>query len=136
MKIETDIYDKYAYMFPSEEIRMNPRASCLAWGFECGSGWEKLLANLFAELDAYIKLNPDANIVVDQVKSKFAGLRFYYHGGDDVVSKIIDKYEDASYHTCEECGDENAKEVGQGWIYTLCDPCWEKVKTKRNIQDN
>lgn len=50
------------------------RATCMCWGFSCGDGWYKILAELFTELD---QIAPN-KITLDQVKEKFGGLRIYY----------------------------------------------------------
>ena len=131
--MENRILARYSNMFPEEDVRKNQVISPLAFGFECDDGWENLLDRLFAEIDIYLKMNPSAKITVGQIKSKFGGLRFYYHGGDDGVGKIVDKYEKESMHTCETCGSIDARQVGQGWVYTLCENCWDKVKKEKNI---
>lgn len=59
-------------------------------------------------------------VVVDQVKEKFGGLRFYYHGGDDVVDGMVRMAESWAAQTCEQCGDPGTMRHG-GWVRTLCD---------------
>jgi hypothetical protein len=54
-----------------------------------------------------------------QVKEKFGTLRFYYYGGDDRVSALVDFAEAMSGVTCEECGAPGTQ-TGGGWIKTLC----------------
>ena len=61
-----------------------------------------------------------SRVVVDQVKEKFGGLRFYYHGGDDVVDGMVRMAESWAAYTCEECGDPGHRRDG-GWVRTLCD---------------
>lgn len=58
-------------------------------------------------------------LVADQVKEKFASLRFYYHGGDDFCQGVVSMAEAISLRTCEECG-APGKVGGRGWIRTLC----------------
>lgn len=58
-------------------------------------------------------------VVVDQVKEKFGGLRFYYSGGDEYISGLVSMAESMSYATCEECGNPGKPNIG-GWIRTLC----------------
>ena len=60
---------------------------------------------------------------ITQVKEKFGGLRFYYDGGDNVISGMVSLTESLSYRTCETCG--STKDVGQtkGWITTICKKC-------------
>lgn len=65
---------------------------------------------------------PDAPywVTASQVKEKFGGLRFYYDGGDDIVSGMVRMAESMSYRTCEECGAPGMSN-SYGWISTLCD---------------
>lgn len=58
-------------------------------------------------------------VVVDQVKEKFGGLRFYYHGGDEKVDGMVRMAESMSEVTCEVCGDKGKISRG-GWLYCSC----------------
>jgi len=58
-------------------------------------------------------------VTLDQVKEKFGTLRFYYTGGDEYISGLVSMAESMSGVTCEECGNPG-KQVGGGWITTLC----------------
>lgn len=58
-------------------------------------------------------------VVAEQVKEKFGGLRFYYLGGDEYISGLSAMAESMSYVTCEECGNPG-KPNKIGWIRTLC----------------
>ena len=62
---------------------------------------------------------PVCQVTLDQVKEKFGTLRFYYSGGDDYISGLVSMAESMSAVTCEECGNPG-KQVGGGWITTLC----------------
>lgn len=59
-------------------------------------------------------------VTVTQVKEKFGTLRFYYDGGDDVISGMVGFAEALSACTCEQCGAPGVRRGG-GWIRTLCD---------------
>lgn len=83
--------------------------------FEINSGWYGLVKNLIEEITL-----KGWNKEVCQVKEKFAGLRFYINGASDEIHDIIEKYENISYHICEECGEDGKVRDG-GWIRTLCD---------------
>lgn len=71
------------------------------------------------------KGKPHLRFRVDQVKEKFGGLRFYYHGGDDEISGMVRLAESLSYRTCEYCG--STKDIGytKGWIISCCKSCYE-----------
>src|ERR1700722_7599867 len=66
-------------------------------------------------------------LVAEQVKQKFAGLRFYYRGGDEFCSGAIQMAGEMSTRICEECG-APGKVGGRGWIRTLC----ETHRTEQN----
>ena len=126
-EFEKSILDKY-YFFGDNNWKTNMNTSCICWGFECDDGWQKLISDLCEELDEFLKVHPNPDFRVSQVKSKFGGLRFYVENeGDDykAIYDIIDKYEKKSYHTCEYCGAENATQVGR-WVMTLCPDCQKK----------
>lgn len=59
-------------------------------------------------------------IQVHQIKEKFGGLRFYYQGGDNHISGLVDMAETWAGHTCETCGNKGERRSG-GWVRTLCD---------------
>ncbi|HEX8586144.1 MAG TPA: hypothetical protein VF680_17260 [Allosphingosinicella sp.] len=83
--------------------------------FSIGKGWYQLVKDLIEEL---IQAGWDKHIT--QVKEKFGGLRFYTNGLTQEQRLIVDKYEELSYHTCEECG-EPGKVRNDGWVTVLCD---------------
>lgn len=129
---------KYPKIF--KDRRGSIRETCMAWGFECGSGWFNIIDTLCGaaqhHIDWKIKKVEDPQeaenlqIVATQVKEKFGGLRFYYMGGDDVIDGIVRMAESISYKTCEHCGVPGKKRDG-GWILTLCDSCHEEREKKR-----
>jgi hypothetical protein len=65
-------------------------------------------------------------LVADQVKEKFAGLRFYHHGGDEFCDGVLQMAEGMSIRTCEECGAPGTI-GGKGWIKTLCETHRKKI---------
>jgi hypothetical protein len=70
-------------------------------------------------------------VVVEQIKEKFGGLRFYYQGGDDHTSGVVDMAESWAGKTCETCGSMGERRSG-GWIRTLCDEHEAELKRKQN----
>ena len=106
----------------------DPMQTCMAFGLEVGDGWEPLLRKLCTDIMAN---NPHENFCAAQVKEKFGGLRFYTNGGSEEINKFIDKAEEESYKTCENCGTkENVTSTG-AWIATLCGDC-RKPKLKES----
>ena len=97
-------------------------------GFAIGPGWwpiiESLCANIQSHTDWWNKNRETRpvveQVVVDQIKEKFGGLRFYYEGGDDKIQGMVRMAEAWADHHCEECG-KPGKSRNTGWIKTLCD---------------
>lgn len=117
---------------------------------ECHTGWYDLLFELSVKLEDILKEKEtkECTIQVDQIKSKFGGLRFYitfipfikdnyiikYNYNIDIsaeaynlIYSLINEYEAKSYQTCEFCGKQPATQMGKGWIYTACKDC-ETIK--------
>ncbi len=75
-------------------------------------------------------------IGIEQIKEKFGGLRFYYHGGDNHIDGMVTMAEVWAGQTCETCGDKGKRRDG-GWVRTLCDKHeaeyqakWAKMKSE------
>jgi hypothetical protein len=86
-------------------------------------GWQQQwIDDALEDPEPQCKIVPEAcpQVVAIQVKEKFGTLRFYYRGGDDVVSGIERMAESMSAVTCETCGAPGVTRSG-GWIQTLCD---------------
>ena len=111
--------------------------TCMCWGITCGDGWYNILNTLCGQIQHHLKYNAKKSkemlVEAVQVKEKFGGLRFYYHGGDEFISGLVSMAEAMSYKTCEECGSPG-KPNNNGWVSTLCDPCRSKhiqIKKKK-----
>lgn len=119
---------KYPAIFPKD------------FWIECDDGWYDLLDTLCACIQNEVKKNigacpPDDieqhQVVVLQVKSKFAGLRFYVESCSETISGMIRHAESMSYRICEQCGNRgHRRQAGRGWIFTSCDPCWLIIQSK------
>lgn len=81
-RIQKEFYEAFPLCFPEA-----PRC-----GFYVGEGWIPMLKELCANIEVELKKLPEnlRNFHVDQVKEKFAGLRFYYSGPnpDDGVIEV------------------------------------------------
>lgn len=94
-------------------------------GFAIGTGWwpivESLCANIQSHIDHKEKQGqPIPQVVVEQIKEKFGGLRFYYQGGDAEISGMVRMAESWAGVSCEECGSPG-KRTSEGWIKNLCE---------------
>lgn len=115
------LYFNYSHLFTKGEREPFPM-----FGFECGEGWYDILKQLIEHIDHYFKHKykgvPEGFAIV-QVKEKFGTLRFYVHGGDDVINELISFTEDLSYKTCEYCGSNQNIMKSKGWMITACQHC-------------
>ena len=118
-RLQAVLNEKYPNL--CQETRLTPQQSCMAFGFEVGDGWFKLLDDLFS------KLSKHEGVVLAQVKEKFGLLRVYINHGTDEVYKLIDECESKSGKICETCG-EPGHRCGRRWIYTACDSCERKFE--------
>jgi len=75
-ELELKLVEKYPLIF--RDYGGDMRKTCMHWGLACGDGWYDLLETLCKNLDSITK-NKDVEVIADQVKEKFGGLRFYYH---------------------------------------------------------
>ena len=99
--------------------------------FECPEGWFKLLDKLCSELNEYLDPNPEIKFNTVLIKSKFAGMRFHYFPWNQDAQKIIDKYENMSMETCEECGEPGKIVTINYWNWCLCNNCKERMLNAR-----
>lgn len=127
MKIELQkqLENKYPTLFQILDGNTSGVVIPLAFGFECGGGWYKILDELFAEMAK------DKTVRVGQVKEKFGGLRVYVcpmKTDNFFVKKIfdlIDKAEAKAWKTCEFCG-ARGRPRKASWVKTLCNKCADK----------
>ena len=140
-ELEAYFIRKYPLIF--KEMYGDPKDTCMAWGISCGKGWTSLLDGLCHQIQCHINNHNEGikqgypyykdkkeipQVVALQIKEKFAGLRFYYEGGDEQVEGMVRLAEELSYSICEECGNMNMESVSQtpinqGWMRTYCERC-------------
>lgn len=119
---EFEEYEKFANRMEKSYPKMFPGPY---GGFAVGKGWYPILERLCASIQQHIehvnrKEEVCPQVIVEQIKEKFGGLRFYYQGGDDYVHGLVSMAESWAGIACEECGGIG-KRRGGGWIRTLCD---------------
>lgn len=128
MTYQEQQYEEFAKKMESNFPKMfdNPYG-----GFAVGPGWWPILEHLCGQIQHHVdwrnqqkeKFNRGEGcpqVIVEQIKEKFGGLRFYYQGGDDYVSGLVSMAETWAEHSCEDCGNLGERRSG-GWIRTLCD---------------
>ncbi len=129
-RTDSEIMDKYPLLYKDRTKSM--RESLMCFGLEVDVGWlsmlDELSEKLEKEIQLYIKQTNDTedHARASQVKSKFAGLRFYMDGNTtEAMESIIREYEKKSHFVCEECGNDGIVRPG-GWLKVLCDDCQSK----------
>ena len=120
-----ELQDKLVASYPGifADVGGDPASSPIAFGIDCDDGWYGIIDALCAAIKAR-KLD----VVAEQCKEKFGGLRFYLRGGDEFVDGLVEMAEAISFRVCETCGNPGKPRRG-GWIKTLCDRCSEKRGT-------
>lgn len=115
------------YFKPRSEAYPKPQEPFELFGVECDKGWGELIQPLFDWIEKYNKEHEDDPIVIQQVKEKFGGLRFYVSYEPDELSRMIHKAEGDSYGICEVCGSKiDVGHTSSGWIKTICRKCIQK----------
>jgi hypothetical protein len=129
-KLDETLCKKYPLIFADRNKSM--METCMCWGFEHGDGWYNIIDSLCGQIQHHIdwqnknfekghaQYKQVPQVVVSQVKEKFGTLRFYYHGGDDVIDGMVRMAESWSAVACEECGAPGTQN-SRGWIKTLCE---------------
>lgn len=100
-------------------------------GFSLPKGWGPIVWKLCENLDSVEHRN--VPLVIEQVKSKFGGLRFYTKGETKEDAYHIKHIEYTSYLVCMSCGttervSEDLDEWGGG--RSFCPPCNEERKNR------
>ncbi len=106
-------------------------------GFAVGKGWYPIIERLSASIQQHIEFANRKEevcppVVVEQIKEKFGGLRFYYQGGDEYIHGMVRMAEEWAGIACEECGGIGKRRSG-GWIRTLCDQ--HEVERQARIEE-
>jgi hypothetical protein len=108
----------------------------IQFGFECGDGWYWLLKQTFKIVSDYCKWNKKPFPQITQIKEKYGSLNIYHYGSDEMVDGMIWMAEHLSNHICEDCGTNVNVGKTEGWIYTICENCYNKKETAKNLNWN
>ncbi|MFM0100707.1 hypothetical protein PQQ87_34275 [Paraburkholderia nemoris] len=116
-KLDTTLCEKYPKIFAHRHIDSTIIGGR---GFECGDGWYDLIDLLCHNLQGETDHNGGPQAVADQVKEKFAGLRFYAHGVNDRMLGMITMAETFSHAICDVCGNRGKTVERKGVHLTRC----------------
>jgi len=124
------IMKKYWFFHPERSVT----GSAMVFGFDCGRGWYPLIDKFCQELKELLESKYPSyktgkpSFEITQIKEKYGSLRIYTNFTNDDIEALIEKYEDLSLKTCEECGRKGSPRNIKGLIYTLCNKCFQKLK--------
>ena len=106
------------------------------FGIECCSGWEKLYRPVIEKINEYNRDHPEEPIQIEQIKEKWGTLRIYIDSAPQEIYDLIEKAEQDSQYTCEDCGFRDKVKVKirntGGWYRTLCERCFNSYIQKKN----
>ena len=91
-----------------------------------GVGWFPIVEELSEKIHEYTIANGLEPIVIQQIKEKFGGFRFYYMGGDENIDLMVREAEAKARVTCEECG-QPGETRDLSWIRTLCEQHYQET---------
>lgn len=121
-----------------------PKMFSQPYGGICvGEGWWPILEALCGQIQSHInwrqlqkekynRWDGCEQVVVEQIKEKFGGLRFYYSGGDDTVDGMVRMAESWAARHCEFCG-KPGKSRNSSWIKTLCAEHQAEREARNNV---
>jgi hypothetical protein len=134
-ELQEKLYNDYPDIF--RERTLSPQVTCMCWGIDCEDGWYHIIDRLCLFLTT-LENKTNCEIIAQQVKEKFGGLRFYYYiakGNEkdfDIINKLIWAIEELSFKVCEICGNSGTLCRRGTWYKTLCEEHmtegYEKVK--------
>lgn len=130
-ELDKKLVEKYPKIF--KDRYGDIRSSCMPWGFDVGDGWFNIIDRMCGLIAWDIEYNKMPEVVATQVKEKYGLLCFYYYGGNDRTSGIVDMAERMSSITCEVCG-LSGRLVDVGWLFTLCDKHAEEYAKERGVE--
>ena len=122
---EKKIYTRFPAFFSYANLK--DKSKPMFWGLEIGPGWFPLLWSLCEDLEVIVKpYNIDFKF--EQIKEKYGGLRAYHESSlsdnkmaFNLIEDIVDRYEEWSYHICDETGRYYKQRIISGsWHYACC----------------
>ena len=145
-ELEQQLVQKYPSIF--REYGGDPKATCMAFGIECNSGWFDLIDTLCNFIEGQVgwinAYEPTAKfgVVAAQVKEKYGTLNFYcdYVYATDLPPEVMRRVDDTinfisgaiilanrmSGTICESCGAKGSIDQDCTWLMCRCPECSRK----------
>ena len=96
------------------------------FGAEVGKGWVPLIEPIIERVRELNKAG--ANVKISQIKEKWGSLTIYFDSAPEELWEMAREAEEKSTIICEECGARATQAEVNGWIYTRCPDCLEKLR--------
>lgn len=134
-----NLSEKYPEFFKSRIARIIARTNNILDSyitvehFAIREGWYALLDKYLNKMYEHCK-QTGKFIEITDIKEKFGGMDINFSGGDDVIIQLMIDAGKESRHICEFCSYPHAKQTSMksiGWIFTICDRCYNEKKYKR-----
>lgn len=113
----------------------DPLKTLMCFGFECNSGWYRILDQMSALITAQAE-REGFDPVAQQIKEKYGTLRVAIVGlaGDEYSAGVIRAAGLLSSRVCECCGSSQAQTFTDGWWRSLCSTCNNEYKQGRRLR--
>lgn len=124
--LQAILLNKYKILRTSMNESYNTSFSI--FGIQCEDGWFSLLDKLCYDIE--LCLDDDEEFIVNQIKQKWGGLRFYYDTdskSSDKIDSLVSLAEEQSFTICEICG-KSGETVQTKGMWTLCPEHFEQQK--------
>lgn len=112
-----------------------------AWRYDIPEAWIQLVDDLCNAIQQHVDnyRRYDNGHVVEQVickqmKEKFGELRFYYEGGNDFISGMVNLATSISYNMCIECSSREDLGRTKVWVTTMCKSCAKNDSTWQSFE--
>ncbi len=121
-----ELIDKYPKIFDKTVMNI---------GWYAPESWIPMIDEVCQKIQDWCDTQPvEAQIMCQQMKEKFAGLRFYVNFATDEIYDIIRKCEKQSYELCQECGCTDNLGMTKGWMTILCKSC--AIKLNKEMRED
>jgi hypothetical protein len=159
-ELQETLYESFPKLFERRHLPKQETAMC--YGISCGDGWFPIIYNLCEVIQSKIDqanfsyesalkrqeeevfeeektssfgYRPMKQVYVDQLKSKFDGMRFYLHeyNCDPFVVGAIAMAERQSRWVCQHCGEVKIHPSTHNSCKINAEQIWLREKIKENL---
>jgi hypothetical protein len=98
----------------------------------CRKGWQKLCQMVQNQVDYINERDKEKaeKIEILEMKEKFGFLDVSFSRYNDELIDLMRLVSTLSTQICEDCGKPAKRFEVDGWYYTLCDDCYDKLKNR------